>query len=605
MPLDPTALPKAKARQQYVATTTDAYGATAPAGAMYHPEASAVPVIIDTDWWTDTSDVTGLRVATSLERMGKLDIRAVVINCTFATSVPSVDALMYNDGHRWCPIGKSSTSHVPDGSPPFQSGMHQNYPHDLGLEDQAPSALTVMRQVLEDADRPVDIVAIGYCNNLADLMNSPADAISDLTGMEMIEQKVGTLWCISGAYPTGSENNFNRTELAKTTAADVCANWPGPLIFMGFEVGEYIMSGGQLRSTNTSDPVAVALVDQGNQYGRPSWDGLGIYACAYGVTASGYTLVRGTNVVSASTGANTFTPSANGPHYYMVKAESDQYYAEQMAPLIYATATADDSETGVQVWRDGMWQAADASKRALGSVSARAFGSDETLVAHWHAADLAGWNDGSAMAHWPDRTGRYTARQTATSANRPLFRTSVGGRAAVTFDGSNDSMVTDFLAASPRDWTVYALVYFASVPSAQQTIFSLDSLSLGGLYPPKAGRLVINSSGKPAGLRFANITGYTDTAASAISGTTWTNVAMRFSKTTQKVEVLVNGTGTGGTSIGAASYANSGLYVPMTIGGRYYDASNVEMLNGSIRELRFYNVGHSDVQVAAVVAAMA
>ena len=80
---------------------------------------------------------------------------------------------------------------------------------------------------------------------------------------------------------------------------------------------------------------------------------------------------------------------------------------------------------------------------------------------------------------------------------------------------------------------------------------------------------------------------------------------MRFSKTTQKVEVLVNGTGTGGTSIGAASYANSGLYVPMTIGGRYYDASNVEMLNGSIRELRFYNVGHSDVQVAAVVAAMA
>lgn len=605
MPLDPTALPKAKARRQYVAGTLDALGGTPPDGAMYQPEAGAVPVIIDTDWWTDASDITGLRVALSLERMGALDIRAVVLNCTVNTGPASVDALMVNDGHRWCPIGKSHTEHIPDGSPPFQSAMQQDYAHDIGLEDQVPSALTVMRQVLADAESPVDIVAIGYCNNMADLMNSPADEISDLTGMEMIEQKVGTLWCISGAYPTGSENNFNRTEIARTTAADMCDNWPGTIVFMGFEVGDYIMSGGQLRTTHPDDIASRGLILQGAQFGRPSWDGLGVYLCAYGATASGYSLVRGTNVVNPSTGANTFTPSSSGPHYYVVKTQSDQWYAEQQAPLIYPDGTADAAETGVQVYREGRWQAADASRRAVGQIAVREFGDDGTLVAHWHADDLNGWSNGSAFAHWPDRTGRYTARRTSPSASRPGYYSSVGGKTAVLFDGSNDSLITDYMIATPRDFTVYAMVRTTFVPASQICIFAWDSLNLGASYPPRQARLVLNSSGKPAALRHVLHTATTDTAASAISANTWTNVAMRFSKSTQKIEVLVNGTGTGGTSVGAASYANSGLRLPMTIGARYFDDLVVEMWNGYIHELRVYNVGHSDVQVAAVVAEMA
>jgi hypothetical protein len=581
-------------------------GPTAPAdadeGDYWTPIAAAKPVIFDTDWWTDSSDVTGLRAATNCERRGLIDIRAVVLNCTLNTGPASVDALMTYDGHPQCPIGKSSTSHIPDGSPPFQSNMQQNFPHNTGLQSLVPSALTVMRQVLADATEPVDIVSVGYCNNLQDLMNSTADGISSLTGMQLIAQKVGTLWLCAGQYPTGSENNFNRTTLAKTSGNDVCANWPGPIVYSGFEIGEYIMSGGNLRTLAATDPVATGLIDQGAHYGRPSWDALCVYMCAVGTTAAGYTTVAGSNAVNSSTGANTFTAASGGKDFYVVKARTDEWYAEIMAELMAPVADWTTSVPGQQILRDEKWQSADHTTRKIGAVSVRSEGSDATLIGHWHAADLSDWNNGSAIGHWPDRGNRHTLRQ-QTAARRPSYYTSVGGKSAVFFNSAHH-MFTDYMV-TPRDFTVYAHIYLPSLPSAQQAFCSWDALNIGGSFTPKAGRMVISAANRAAAIRFANITGYTDTAAAALSATTWTKIAMRFGSINNKIEIIVDGTATGGTTVHTlGTYANAGLWIPFNVGCRYFDSYNVETINAYLREMRLYNVRHSDAEVAATLSAI-
>ena len=52
-------------------------------------------------------------------------------------------------------------------------------------------ALTVLRETLSEAeDNSVVIVSLGFLHNIAQLLKSPADEISSLTGVELVRKKV-------------------------------------------------------------------------------------------------------------------------------------------------------------------------------------------------------------------------------------------------------------------------------------------------------------------------------------------------------------------------------------------------------------------------------
>lgn len=77
----------------------------------------------------------------------------------------------------------------------------------------------------------------------------------------------------------------------------------------------------------------------------------------------------------------------------------------------------------------------------------------DPLSIDWHAAfwaDDPGWappTDGGAVSQWDDASGNASHASQATVAKQPTFRASVaafGGRSAIEFDGSDDSLAATF-----------------------------------------------------------------------------------------------------------------------------------------------------------------
>ena len=69
-----------------------------------------------------------------------------------------------------------------------------NFDSPVKHYDQVSDALTVLRETLSEAeDNSVVIVSLGFLHNIAQLLKSPADDVSSLTGMELVRRKVRLL----------------------------------------------------------------------------------------------------------------------------------------------------------------------------------------------------------------------------------------------------------------------------------------------------------------------------------------------------------------------------------------------------------------------------
>lgn len=589
------------ARTHYIGWKEPASGKP---GDLWTPMPAPRPVIIDTDFFTDVEDACALRVAVNYERAGYIDIRGVTINVTSDFLPGCVDALLTQSGHPGCPIGRSTTTHVPSGSSAFDK-LWTDYPHTEGLNATAESSVTLMRRILAASDHRVDIISIGYLNNLEDLLDTPADSYSDLTGLELINQKVGTLWVMGGAWPTGTEYNLSNTTLAKTAANEVCAQWPRPIVFLGFEVGQRTFVGGGLADDTINDPITNILADGGKSYGRSAWDSqLTRLACIGDIEDAGYTYVQGTAAVNASTGANSWTTSSTGPHKYVVEVAGNRSTIERELELMVkpdvVTSVAELGEHGTKVMVEGNWVVADPGFRQLGgtTVTKARVGSSNYrtgLLMHLHADDLADLSNGDLVAHWFCRERNLPVRQ-PTSTNRPAYATNAGGKTAVDFSSSK-WLYSDPVEV-PRECSVYAYVYFTSLPGTAASVVVAESVALPAAVS-RGWHLRMNNTGVPNGVTFQGGTGYSD-AGPAISNTTWGVVSMRIDPAALTVEAFTNGTGSGGaTSITEPNQCR----IPIAIGSRYWTVSSAP-LTGWIREVRVYDRFHDNSTMAAVVAEM-
>jgi inosine-uridine nucleoside N-ribohydrolase len=158
------------------------------------------------------------------------------------------------------------------------------------------------------ADASVTIASIGFFENLSALLNSSADAYSDLNGYELVSAKVKKLAVMGGGYPSGHEYNFWGDNPHAT--AHVVNTWPRdvPVTFLGTEVGEVVLSGAKLTTEGPQgDPVKAGYGWYvGYNATRMSWDPLTV---AYAVLGLGtwfeYGNVDGYNYVFAN-GSNVW-----------------------------------------------------------------------------------------------------------------------------------------------------------------------------------------------------------------------------------------------------------------------------------------------------------
>jgi hypothetical protein len=565
-------------------------------------------LLVSTDWYTDCDDVGAMRVLRKAEQAGLVDVMAVVVDTGALSGATSLDAFWRAEG-RQVQIGQIPGADTDlNAGGPYQAGLLA-LPHYGASAGSFPNSTTVLRTALASSpDNSVDVLGIGYENALSDLLNSPADAISTLTGAQLIAAKVRHTWIMGGAYPSGVENNFDRSTSTKAAANNLVTNWPAPtgwttaeepcITFLGFEVGSPVVSGGNQVPTPTSDPMYAAYVAHGSATGRSSWDPMTALLAAIGdPAAAGYTTVRGTNVHTLASGANTFTASATGPHEYVVKTQSDAWYVAQLNELFIPGR--------IPTWLNPTGRKF--TDLRPGATMPLVTGTTDLglPVLALRASDLS-LTDGASVAS-VNAVGSTTSAFTAQSGNQPTYAAAKAAieagssvsKKAISFNGSQwlESVAT--FDRGQSQWTIYAKVCWDTLPTTNQGVVGRDA-STGIRDVHLAGI----SGGLAQAVGWNSGTAVVDTAPGLVAGH-WHTVILR--KNDSGVEALVDGLSDG--AVTAAAIPTAGA-LPFHVGVSYLTGSTGaysahEGMVGWVAEMRVYDTKHTDAQVTTYMAQLA
>jgi hypothetical protein len=218
----------------------------------------------------------------------------------------------------------------PSGAYNYESYNHAlalDFPTRLKSGTEAPDARLLYRKILASRpDQSVVINSIGPLINLAGLLQTAADESSPLKGADLVKAKVKLLVVAGGKNPTGTSSNFSK-EKAKAYTKPVIEQWPGPVVFVGNEVGGTIDTGWSLnREATAAHPARAAyrLFHAGDDAKkRPSWDQAAVLFAIRG-TGSVYELVANGHMACDGEGTNRWIEGApeGKQHAYVRKKEN-------------------------------------------------------------------------------------------------------------------------------------------------------------------------------------------------------------------------------------------------------------------------------------------
>jgi inosine-uridine nucleoside N-ribohydrolase len=281
-----------------------------------------VKIIFDTDLGPDYDDVGALAFLHAMADSGKAEILATVSSNQHELVAPCINIINIYFNRPDLPIGSPKSHGVNLGA--FQhwpDTLAAKYPHTVQSTSEAPDAIAVYRKVLSSQpDTSVTIVTVGFLTNLAGLLQSTADSLSPLSGKDLIFKKVKKLVCMAGKFPSGNEFNVH---MDSTASAYAYENWPTPVIFTGFEIGEKIHTGLRVMKMDVDkSPVKDVFrlcipMSEEDKNGRMSWDETAVLIAVYG-TEGFFDRVTGTIRVNAD-GSNGWTDSPDGKQSYVVQ----------------------------------------------------------------------------------------------------------------------------------------------------------------------------------------------------------------------------------------------------------------------------------------------
>lgn len=207
-----------------------------------------IRLIFDTDMGNDIDDALALGVIHALQSRGECELLAVTLSKDNEFAAPYVDLVNTFYGRGAIPIGVVKGGKTPEDSKYIRLPSEavdeqgkQRYPHALRSGKNAPEAVGVIRKVLAaQPDASVVIVVVGFSTNLARLLESPADAISPMTGRELVARKCRLLSMMAGMF--GDQKRMKEYNVHSDLEASkkVFADWPTPLVTSGFEIGQAI-----------------------------------------------------------------------------------------------------------------------------------------------------------------------------------------------------------------------------------------------------------------------------------------------------------------------------------------------------------------------------
>jgi pyrimidine-specific ribonucleoside hydrolase len=279
-----------------------------------------VKIIFDTDMGPDYDDVGALAFLHAMADSGKAEILATVASNKHDLVAPSINVINTYFGRKELPVGAPKTVGVNLGSSQhWADSIVAKYPHSIKSTSEVPDAVSIYRKILSgEADHSVTIITVGFLTNLNNLLKSQPDDISPLTGKDLVTNKVKKLVSMAGGFPKGREFNI---DMDSTASKYVFENWPGEVIFTGFEIGAAIHTGLKLINSNIQNSpvkdvfrISIPLAAEDKE-GRMSWDETAVLIGVYG-TEGFFDTVRGKIIIDAN-GNNTWEDSADGKQFYV------------------------------------------------------------------------------------------------------------------------------------------------------------------------------------------------------------------------------------------------------------------------------------------------
>jgi len=254
--------------------------------------AKPVKIIFDTDIGGDCDDAGALAMLHRLCDKGEAELLAVTGCFASPWMAGCIDAINRFYG-REVPVGINYDV-LQDSRGVYAGALcdcfPNRYPAEVwGTDKAAPDTLTVLRKTLAEAeDGSVTLVVTGNLGSMAKLALSGPDAISPMTGQEMISRKLARTVLMGGRFfeswpmpiyaaisavgePSTWEWNIYGSGLETARAA--FDNWCGELVLSSFEIGTYIVTMKDYPSRAAKgDPVALAYEIHNHGAGRNSWD---------------------------------------------------------------------------------------------------------------------------------------------------------------------------------------------------------------------------------------------------------------------------------------------------------------------------------------------
>lgn len=305
-----------------------------------------VKIIFDTDMGNDVDDALALALIHSLQNRGECELLAVTLTHPSPDAAPFVAAMNAFYGRPQIPVGISPDAPSTGPSKYLKVAFYKDakgnllYPvdHDPAT---APRSIALLRRVLAAAkDGEIVIVQVGLFSNLARLLESGPDAVSSLSGRELVGQKVKLLSIMGGKFPedTGKNPEFN-VRFDIPSARKLAAEWPSPIVWSGWEIGDAVrypaMSIDRDFAYVKHHPVQQAYqAYRPTPHERPCWD-LTSVACVVWPDRGYVSLSPEGSVQISADGRTRFIAKKDGrDHYLKINTSQAVRLREVLAALV-------------------------------------------------------------------------------------------------------------------------------------------------------------------------------------------------------------------------------------------------------------------------------
>jgi inosine-uridine nucleoside N-ribohydrolase len=310
-------------------------------------QAQPVKVIFETDMGNDIDDALALDMLYKYADQNKVEILAVTVNKNNEYAARFVDIMNTWYGYPNIPIGQvvngadsegdsknyaqATWEHSIEGKPAFRGKFAENA--------NIPDAVDVYREILATQDDgSITIISVGFSTNIARLLDTPADRLSELSGKELVQKKVKLLSIMAGNFDDKPMKEYN-VVIDIPAAKKVFEEWPTPIVASPWELGmqiEYPASSIQNDFTWTAHhPLVVAYENYlPMPYDRPTWD---LTSVLYAVEGSGdnFSLSEPGRISVDNEGFTHFIDEPGGPHrYLMVNAEQAGRLKDRFVEII-------------------------------------------------------------------------------------------------------------------------------------------------------------------------------------------------------------------------------------------------------------------------------